>query len=472
MKKLVLYIVPLMILLSCATVPLEITENDDHLRMIGGKEALLDAIEYPEFALNKGIEGVVTVLAYVDTSGSVRDVKIVEGNEYLNDAAIAAMEKQRFHPYILEGNKRPVRVAIPISFAIAKDIDVYDFERERVKAFSEVYLQEPVMTINMFSSDRSPGTENDYYSEARTWWPKPDDPTSAYIIREGENNPDAFIKHQELLGRMNKIVSGLTSAYLVTGRKDYAHKAIEHIRSWFIDPETRMNPDFSYAQAIPYRNTERSVGLMDALPLVEVIRSMDVLKDMFSEKELFEINRWMDDYDEYLEFGDNMEYRMQRKDNVALAWLTQMAAVSTFRNDPEKIGMCRYYFKEHTLPYLNDANSNYYIKAMNRQYLYNIFIASDMLAHAVELISDETYNAWEEVTSGFRRPGDLINYLYSGILNYDLKLAGYYDGRFNSLLLAGKAYDNSRYLEMWRDLNSGEAEQTEFPIREAVLWTK
>jgi hypothetical protein len=58
------------------------------------------------------------------------------------------------------------------------------------------------------------------------------------------------------------------------------------------------------------------------------------------------------------------------------------------------------------------------------------------------------------------------------LLNFDLMIDPDYRGRYNSLLLAGKAYKNSRYLDMWRDLNTGEMETTAFPIREVVLWTK
>jgi cell division protease FtsH len=95
MKKTILYILNLLILISCATAPLEISDNDAKLRMIGGKEALLNAIEYPEYALNKGIEGIVTILAYVDTSGSVLECKIIGGSEFLNEAAILTVRRRK-----------------------------------------------------------------------------------------------------------------------------------------------------------------------------------------------------------------------------------------------------------------------------------------------------------------------------------------------------------------------------------------
>ena len=97
---------------------------------------------------------------------------------------------------------------------------------------------------------------------------------------------------------------------------------------------------------------------------------------------------------------------------------------------------------------------------------------TDMMAIEVEVLKDKGVNIWRELYFNGKRVGDLINYQYSGILNNNLKTAGHYDGRFLSLLFAGKAYNNPRYLELWRDLQIGEPKESEFPIRQPVLWIK
>ncbi len=472
MKKTILYILSLLILISCATAPLEISDNDAKLRMIGGKEALLNAIEYPEYALNKGIEGIVTILAYVDTSGSVLECKIIGGSEFLNEAAICALEKQRFHPYILEGKKRPVRVAIPISFTISKDIDVKDFDTERILHFAEKYINEPVIPLTEHSSDRSPGSKNDYYSEGKTWWPKPDAPDLPYMIKEGEENPEAFTVHKELLERLGEIVPGLTAAYLVSAKKGYALKAVEHLKAWFIDPTTSMVPHLNYSQAIPNRTKGRAVGIIEGLPLVEIIQSLQYLGDFLSEKERNTINTWLNEYEHFLEFGDNSEYLMNRKDNYSTAWLLQLSAIAKHLDDDELMANSLDYFRQHTLVFVLKDNSFYFNPAWNRKLEYNIFLMGDMLALEAALLKDRDLDPWKEGYYTGKRVGDLINYLYSGILNNELKTMGNYDGRFLSLLFAGKAYDNTRYLELWRDLQYEEPKGSEFPVRQPILWIK
>ena len=470
MKKIILCIISFFLLVSCATTTLEISENDAKLRMIGGKEALLNAIQYPEFALNNGIEGVVTVLAYVDTSGAVRECKIIKGNEFLNEAAICALEKQRFHPYILESKKRPVRVAIPISFTISKDINVNEFEKERIKVFAEYYLNEPVLTLVDFPSERSSGNKNEFYSEGRTWWPNPDNPDAAYIIREGFTNPDAFRKHAALLERAGEIIPGLTAAYLITNKDMYAEEATKHLKAWFIDPLTRMEPHMKYAQAIPNRRTGRDVGIYEALPLVEILRSIPHLEKFLTDEEIKSLRSWFEDYSDFLvDDPAGMSIRA-RKDTYGSAYLLQMCSIAAYLEDNFLLGNCRDYFTQYSLPYFASYESPLSNSNVNRGFKDNIFLNADLLALVSHILTDNDFNVWEFKINTGQRIGDIVNYMYSGILNDELKTMGNYDGRFLSLLFAGKALNNPRYLELWRDLQYDEPKESEFPVRQPVLW--
>jgi len=472
MKKLILFTLSLLLLISCSTVPLEISENDDNLRMIGGKEALLDDIVYPADALQMGVEDVVNVLAYIDTSGTVIDCKIIEGNDLLNDAAVSAMMKQRFHPYILDGQKRPIRVAIPIIFSILKDIDIRDYESEKIMNTAESYLNEPVVTLNEFVSSRSPGSPNDYYSEGITWWPNPEDPNAPYIIIEDNVNPDAFRKHAELLNRTGKLISGLTAAYLVSGNSKYASRAVEHVKSWFIDTGSGMNPNVKFAQAIHGRTEGRGVGINEALPLLEIIRSHKYIHSHLSEKENQAFDTWLLSYRDFLKNDEKYDNLLSRKDIYSLSYFVQLAAIAVHLENMEDVDDLRRVFRDNIQSFTENEPSAFWDYQVNRGEKYNIFLAADLMAIAAQLLSNDQYNAWESEEFSTRRAGDIINYLYSGILNEVLDPAGSYHGRYISLLLAGKAYENVRYLDMWHDLNSVKMEQDGYPIREPVLWTK
>jgi hypothetical protein len=123
-------------------------------------------------------------------------------------------------------------------------------ERPRVLQAAEKYLHEQPRTIVSAPAPRSAGGPHDYFSEADYFWPNPKDPGGPYINRDGESNPGNFNTHRLLLIRLSIQMPALAGAWLLTMRKDFAFHAAAHLRAWFVDPATRMNPNLNYAQAV------------------------------------------------------------------------------------------------------------------------------------------------------------------------------------------------------------------------------
>ena len=86
-----------------------------------------------------------------------------------------------------------------------------------------------------------------------------------------------FNTHRLLLIRLSIQMPALAAAWLLTKRKDFAAHAAAHLRAWFIEPATRMNPNLQYAQAVHGVTTGRSWGIIDTLHLVEVAQAAIVL---------------------------------------------------------------------------------------------------------------------------------------------------------------------------------------------------
>ncbi len=75
--------------------------------------------EYPDFARRAGIEGRVIVKAWVDPTGSVRDVQLLRGtHELLDEAAVAAVRRWTFTPAKQNGRPVSVWVSIPVTFRL------------------------------------------------------------------------------------------------------------------------------------------------------------------------------------------------------------------------------------------------------------------------------------------------------------------------------------------------------------------
>ena len=190
----------------------------------------------------------------------------------------------------------------PLLSKLPVALDLAALERGRVLRAANKYLQEKPITITSYHSDRSAGGLHDYFSEADYFWPDPKNPDGPYINRDGESNPGNFNDHRLALIRLSLQVPALTAAWIITGQKKFAAKAAEHLRAWFVDPETLMNPNLEYAQAVHGRSTGRNYGIIDTLHLVEVAQSVAVLapSSVLSSSDRATVLAWFAKYTEWL----------------------------------------------------------------------------------------------------------------------------------------------------------------------------
>ncbi|HEY6185288.1 MAG TPA: energy transducer TonB, partial [Terriglobales bacterium] len=78
---------------------------------------------YPLQAQEKQIQGRVWLQVFINEAGDVEKVEVAEGNPALVDAAVSAMKKWKFKPYIKSGKAVKVNVKIPMDFAFSEKID-------------------------------------------------------------------------------------------------------------------------------------------------------------------------------------------------------------------------------------------------------------------------------------------------------------------------------------------------------------
>ena len=108
--------------------------------------------------------------------------------------------------------------------------------------------------------------KHDYMSQARYWWPSSSGSHRIpYIQRDGELNPeiwgDAFDFNEKM--KMQQACVRLSFAYQLTSEERYAQKAIELLRVWFINPDTKMNPNLNHGQSIPGICSGRGNGIIE-----------------------------------------------------------------------------------------------------------------------------------------------------------------------------------------------------------------
>ena len=371
---------------------------------------------------------------------------------------------------------------LPVDASPQSKLNIASLDRTRTLTAANQYLLEKPITITASSSSRSAGGLHDFFSEADYWWPDPKNPDGPYIQRDGMSNPDNFVEHRRALMRLSLQVPALVAAWKLTKDERYAARAAEHLRAWFIDERTRMNPNLQYAQAIHGITTGRGTGIIDTIHLVEVARATEVLKDSpaLSSAELGAIKQWFKDYLRWLTTSKNGTDERDTKNNHTTCWVMQVAAFAHLVGDQKLLDLCRERFKTVIVPNQIALNGSFPEELRRtKPYGYELFNLEAM-ATVCQILStpqDNLFTFRMADGRGFRKAVEYMAPFIADKKSWPLKPDVMYFEQWPmrqvSLLFAGIAFERPDYIQLWKKLpadSNVEEVIRNFFIRQPLLW--
>jgi hypothetical protein len=176
---------------------------------------------------------------------------------------------------------------------------------ERLRREADKALEAGPFSVMDKSLTPPSGDKHDYMSIGPYWWPDPAKPDGLpYVRRDGEVNPErkAGTTDATAMGRMASAVETLALAYYFTGEERYARHAATLLRTWFLAPKTKMNPNLKYGQAIPGRVEGRGIGIIDTADLVHIPDAVGLLAGSkhWTEADQAGAVAWFDAYLDWL----------------------------------------------------------------------------------------------------------------------------------------------------------------------------
>lgn len=205
---------------------------------------------------------------------------------------------------------------------------------------ADAALQHPRYSVVDKTRLPASGDRHDYMSMGPYWWP---DPSKAdglpYRRRDGHFNPerDSGAFDVTRLEAMSSDVQSLSLAYYFTGDERYADKAVQVLRTWFLDPATRMNPNLEHGQAIPGKVAGRAEGVIDAHRLPRVIESIGVLQrgKKLDAHDIAGLQRWFGDLAGWMQSSRIGQEERAARNNHGLFYDTLLTHFALFAGDAQ-----------------------------------------------------------------------------------------------------------------------------------------
>ena len=355
-------------------------------------------------------------------------------------------------------------------------------DRERVLKAANAYLNEEPRTVTATHSDRSKGGLHDFFSEGDYWWPDPKNPGGPYLRRDGETNPQNFNGHREALIRFGVMAPALVSAWRLTKDKRYTACFAKHVRAWFVDPATLMNPNLEYAQAIFGVTPGRGTGIIDTLQILDVARALRVAEAAggLSASEIAPVKQWFAAYVDWMATSKNGKEEEIAKNNHGACWVLQAAEFAQFAGRKDLEQLCRKRFKENLIPDQVAKDGSLPLElARTKPYSYTLF-DGDVLCGICQSLSRPGDDLWSFKGANGAGVAEVMAFQEPFIADKskwphakDIEYFDDFPSRRPSLLFAGEALNRPEYLAVWRRLDASPTVAEvirNLPIRQPLLW--
>ncbi|MFC7263137.1 alginate lyase family protein [Streptomyces lutosisoli] len=187
------------------------------------------------------------------------------------------------------------------------------------------------------------GDVHDYLSQAPYWWPSQpktaDNPWGCpYVQHDGQRNPevDTGTDRQDV-EKVFDSTYDLSLAWYYTGKKQYAEKAAAVLRTWFLAPDARMNPNLNHGQFIPCKYDGRAIGIIDFsqsyTSVLDAIAILDTGAPGWSKGDRTAMRAWNTDFRDWLANSDFGKEEGAAKNNHGTFYDMQLAALAYATGD-------------------------------------------------------------------------------------------------------------------------------------------
>lgn len=182
------------------------------------------------------------------------------------------------------------------------------------------------------------GDKHDFLRGPTYAWPNPDTPDGLpYINKDGEAGPAVRSPDydQARLGAFTSTIKALAWSYFASAEERYAQRAIALLKTWFIDDDTKMNPNLTYSKATPGMQPPYPTGVIATHVWVEMVQGIGVLacSEQWTSEIAGSLKAWFADYLNWLQSSDQGLAELSFDNNRGVWYDAQLIAFALFVGD-------------------------------------------------------------------------------------------------------------------------------------------
>ncbi len=212
---------------------------------------------------------------------------------------------------------------------------------QQLKNFTEEIFAHELETV--VSKEMTPPSNNkhDYVSLATYWWPNKDTKNGLpYVQKDGYANPEGAKYDKDKFRRLAYITYNGALLYYITEDKKYYELIEKHLKNWFIDDNTKMNPNMNFGQFIPGITNGRREGIIDyTANFMYALSMLNILKQngMIEENLLNELIKWHTEFKKWLLTSNIGIHESQSENNHGTMYYLGLIIISEFIDDTNDI---------------------------------------------------------------------------------------------------------------------------------------
>lgn len=214
-------------------------------------------------------------------------------------------------------------------------------QKELIKEANEILKKGELYSVTYKKQIPPSQSKHDYYSIAPYWWPDERQPNgSPYIRKDGKVNPESReITDSYMVGNISGDVYKLGLAYFYTENEKYVEWVNQLIDVFFINEDTKMNPNFKFSQLIKGRSRSEGGSItIGSVSFIRLIEGVQLVKDAKTfDKQKYELlKKWFADFTNWMENNKTPSVESKAKNNIGVYYTAQVIAFNMFIGNKAK----------------------------------------------------------------------------------------------------------------------------------------